>query len=40
MFPIFGWGIGVVMNAWDVWRGEEFSEERISQEVARLRKSG
>jgi hypothetical protein len=36
MFPIVGWGIGVVMNAWDVWRGDEFSEEEIAREIQRM----
>jgi len=36
MFPIVGWGIGVVMNAWDVWRGDEFSEEEIAGEIQRM----
>lgn len=36
VFPIVGWGIGVVMNAWDVWRGDDFSEEAIAREMERL----
>ncbi len=36
MFPIVGWGIGVVMNAWDVWRGDEFSDEEIAREIHRM----
>lgn len=31
------WGIAVVMNAWDVWHGDGFTEEQISDEMARLR---
>ena len=38
IFPIVGWGIGVVMNAWDVWRGDEFSDEQIAREIERLSK--
>ena len=38
VFPIVGWGIGVVMNAWDVFRNEEFGEERIRREVERLQR--
>jgi uncharacterized ion transporter superfamily protein YfcC len=38
IFPIVGWGIGVVMNAWDVWRGDEFSEEEIAREIQRITK--
>jgi hypothetical protein len=36
VFPIVGWGIGVVMNAWDVFHDEEFHEEQIQREVQRL----
>lgn len=36
IFPIVGWGIGVVMNAWDVWRPEEFSDEQIAREIQRM----
>ena len=39
MFPIIGWGIGVVMNGWDVWRGDEFTEEPITHEMQRIRAS-
>lgn len=37
VFPIVGWGIGVVMNAWDVYRNDEFDEEQIRREIERLR---
>ena len=37
VFPIVGWGIGVVMNAWEVYRGEDFSEDMIRREMERLR---
>jgi|SRR5664279_1066311 len=36
IFPMVGWGIGVVMNAWDVWRGDEFDASKIEQEMRRL----
>jgi hypothetical protein len=36
VFPIVGWGIGVVMNAWDVYRNDEFDEEQIRREIERL----
>jgi hypothetical protein len=36
MFPIAGWGIGVVMNAWDAYHREDFDEERIRREIKRL----
>jgi hypothetical protein len=37
IFPMVGWGIGVVMNAWDVWRGDDFDEARIVREMNRLK---
>jgi uncharacterized ion transporter superfamily protein YfcC len=40
IFPMAGWGIGVVMNGWDVYRGDEFTEQQIADEMARLQKSG
>ena len=36
IFPLAGWGIGVVMNAWDVFRNDEFDEEQIRCEMERL----
>jgi hypothetical protein len=36
VFPIVGWGIGVVLNAWDVYRNDEFDEEQIRHEIERL----
>jgi hypothetical protein len=36
IFPLVGWGIGVVMNAWDVYRPAEFDEEQIQAEIDRL----
>jgi hypothetical protein len=38
IFPIVGWGIGVVMNAWDVYWSEEFGEERIQREIDRIKR--
>jgi hypothetical protein len=37
VFPIVGWGIGVVMNAWDVWRNDDFTDAEIHREMARLK---
>jgi hypothetical protein len=37
VFPMLVWGVGVVMNAWDVYHGEGFTAEEIDREVARLR---
>lgn len=38
IFPMVGWGIGVVMNAWDVISPDEPSEEKIRAEMDRLRR--
>jgi hypothetical protein len=40
VFPIVGWGIGVVMNAWDVYRDDEFDEMQIRREMDRLQRIG
>ena len=37
VFLIAFWGVGLVMNTWDVYRTDEFSDEDIAREVARLR---
>jgi hypothetical protein len=37
IFPILGWGIGVIANAWDVYGRKPISEEEIRREVDRLR---
>lgn len=36
VFPIVGWGIGVALNAWDVYRNDEFDEEQVRREIERL----
>ncbi len=36
IFPMVGWGIGVVMNAWDVYFAEEIGEDDIRREMGRL----
>ena len=36
IFPIVFWGIGVVMNAWDVWHDDTFTEAQIAHEMDRL----
>lgn len=36
VFPLVGWGIGVILNAWDVFFAQEMTEERIAREMARL----
>jgi hypothetical protein len=37
VFPILGWGIGIVFHAWDVFTTQRISEERIEREIDRLR---
>lgn len=37
IFPIVGWGIGVVANAWDAFGRDEPTERQISREMARMR---
>ena len=39
IFPMLGWGIGVALNAWDVF-ASEVTEEQIDHEVDRLRHHG
>lgn len=34
--PIVGWGIAVVLNAWDAFRNDEFDEAQIRREMQRL----
>ena len=36
VFPIVFWGIGVVMNGWDVYVAGDISEEAIDREVERM----
>jgi len=36
VFPILGWGIGLVFHWWDTYRGEP-SEDQIQREIDRLR---
>jgi hypothetical protein len=36
-FPLFLWGIGLVLNAWDVYWRRPLSEDRIRQEMERIR---
>ena len=38
IFPIVGWGIGVVMNAWDVYRSDEPEEDEIRREMEALKR--
>jgi hypothetical protein len=36
VFPLVGWGIGVVMNAWDVYLADDFREDAINREIERM----
>ena len=36
MFILVFWGIGLVMNAWDVYVAQDFSEEKIQRQMHRL----
>lgn len=40
MFPIVFWGIGVVMNAWDVYGPSTFDETAIRREMEHLQHRG
>jgi hypothetical protein len=33
---MFGWGIGVVMNVWDVYARKPFTEAEVEKEMERL----
>jgi hypothetical protein len=35
-FPLFLWGIGLVLNAWDVYWHKPLSEDRIREEMERM----
>jgi hypothetical protein len=37
-FIMFGWGIGLVANAWDVYRDDTLTEERIQREMDKLQR--
>lgn len=36
VFPIVGWGIGIVAHWWDAFHGEDFTEDQIRHEMQRL----
>jgi hypothetical protein len=37
VFPILGWGIGVIFHAQDVYGNQEISEDEIRREMERMR---
>ena len=39
IFPIFGWGIGVGVNALDAYGPHTLTERRIQREMTRLQRS-
>jgi 2TM domain len=39
VFPMVFWGIGLVMNAWDVYVASEITEEDVDREVSRMHRS-
>jgi hypothetical protein len=36
VFPMVFWGIGLVMNAWDVYSSSDISEQEIDHEISRM----
>ena len=40
IFPIVGWGIGVLANAWDAYGGDEPTERQVNREMTRLSRRG
>jgi hypothetical protein len=36
VFPLVFWGVGVVMNGWDAYFVDDFSEQKIEREMHRL----
>ena len=38
IFPILGWGVAVLLNAWDVYRGDGFREDQIQREIDHLQR--
>ena len=38
VFPIVIWGIGVVMNGYDVFFNQDFDEEDIDREIERMQR--
>ena len=39
IFPIVGWGIGLALNAWDVYSKDAFTEDQIDREIRNLHRS-
>ncbi len=39
LFPMAGWGIGLVFHAWDTYGRKPFTEADVDRELPRLRKA-
>jgi hypothetical protein len=37
IFLILGWGIGLILNGWDVYRRPDFTEAQIRREIHHMR---
>ncbi|HEX6869982.1 MAG TPA: 2TM domain-containing protein [Micromonosporaceae bacterium] len=37
IFPILGWGIGIAFHIWDVYSPQRLTEDKIQQEIERMR---
>lgn len=40
IFPMLGWGIGLIANAWDVYYRKPLTEDEIQREAEKLRGGG
>ncbi|MGI5132861.1 2TM domain-containing protein [Pseudonocardia sp. CA-107938] len=40
IFPMFFWGTGLLAHAWETYRPEHPSEDRVRREMDRLRRNG
>ena len=40
IFPTLGWGVGIVMHAWDTFLRHEITEEDVLAEMARMNQGG
>ena len=40
VFVMAAWGVGLLLNAWDVFARKDITEEQIEREMTRLGKSG
>jgi fatty acid desaturase len=40
LFPLGGWGIGLVFHAWDTYGRRPFSEDAVAREIQRIGRWG